>query len=70
MGYIHDVERQLRKLLDNRQYEALTEDDERALVMFVKEKILESYRNGQASKVKQDTGAPQPPNKPARNYQK
>ena len=70
MGYIHDVERQLRKLLDNRQYDALTEDDERALVTFVKEKILESYQNGQASKVKQDTGAPQQPKKPTKNYKK
>ena len=38
MGYIHDLERELRELLRN--------SDEVLLIKFVKEKVLESYRNG------------------------
>jgi hypothetical protein len=38
MTYIRDLERELRALLQ--------EGDEKAIIRFVKEKALESYRNG------------------------
>ena len=42
MGYIQEVEQGLRVLLVNTR-----PDDQEAIVRFVKEKVLESYRNGQ-----------------------
>ena len=42
MSYIHEVEQGLRVLLTNTRPE-----DREAIVRFVKEKVLESYRNGQ-----------------------
>ena len=42
MGYIHDVEKGLRVLLTNSW-----PDDQEAIVRYCKDKILESYRNGQ-----------------------
>ena len=38
MGYIQDFERELTTLLEN--------GDEQAIVKFVKEKVIESYKNG------------------------
>lgn len=38
MGYIQDIEREVRELLDA--------GDTDAVVRFVKEKVLESYKNG------------------------
>ena len=38
MGYIQDLERELRRLL--------AEGDDEIVIKFVKEKILESYKNG------------------------
>ena len=38
MGYIHDLERDLIELLQ--------EGDEQAVIKFVKEHIVESYKNG------------------------
>ncbi len=37
-GYLRDIEKELKKLL--------AEGDDEATVRFVKEKVLESYRNG------------------------
>ncbi len=42
MGHLQDVEAELR--------ERLAKDDSEAVVAWVKEKILESYRNGQKAR--------------------
>ena len=42
MGYIQDVEKGLRVLLTN-----VRQDDQEKIVRYCKDKILESYRNGQ-----------------------
>lgn len=43
MGYIHEVEQGLRVLLVNMS----RQEDREAIVRYCKDKILESYRNGQ-----------------------
>ena len=42
MGYIRDLERELQGMLDG-----LPEDQANQIVKFVKQKVYESYRNGQ-----------------------
>ena len=56
MGYIHEVERGLRVLLAN-----VRPDDQEAIVRFCKEKILESYRNGQEAATNGTTSTPAAP---------
>jgi len=46
MGYIHDVEEKLRELLEYGAGEGDVKADQEAVVHFVKERLLESYRNG------------------------
>lgn len=41
MGYIYDVEKDLRVLLAN-----VRPDDQEAIIRYCKDKILESYHNG------------------------
>ncbi len=45
MGYINDIGRELEDLLEN-----MPEEDRPAVIKFCKDKILESYRNGQGMK--------------------
>ena len=47
MGYIRDLERELREMLDE-----LPEDKVEPVVKFVKEKVYESYQNGHGSSAK------------------
>jgi hypothetical protein len=48
MGYIRDLERELREMLDGLSPEKTDE-----VVKFVKEKVYDSYQNGRSSKRKQ-----------------
>jgi len=41
MGYIRDLERELREMLDG-----LPDDKVEAVLKFVKDKVYESYKNG------------------------
>ena len=45
MGYIQKVEHEIRELLANTRFE-IEPEDEQLITAFVKEKVLESYRNG------------------------
>ena len=56
MGYIHEVEKGLRVLLANVQ-----PDDQEAIVRYCKDKILESYRNGQEAAKNGTAPAPAAP---------
>ena len=56
MGYIHDVEKGLRVLLAN-----VRPEDQEAIVRYCKDKILESYRNGQEAATNGTAPAPAAP---------
>jgi|AntAceMinimDraft_16_1070373.scaffolds.fasta_scaffold52214_3 hypothetical protein len=44
MGYMRDLEHELREMLDE-----LPEEEVEPVIKFVKEKVYESYQNGQGS---------------------
>ncbi len=56
MGYLQDVEKGLRILLVNTR-----PDDQEAIVHYCKDKILESYRNGQEAAKNGTADAPATP---------
>lgn len=45
MGYMQDVEQELRRTFDE-LLPALPKENEQALVQWIKDRLLESYRNG------------------------
>jgi len=47
MGYMRDLEHKLREMLDE-----LPEEEVEPVIKFIKEKIYESYQNGQGSSTK------------------
>ena len=62
MGYMQEFERELRELIDATQPYASDSEEVERLVRFVKEKQLESYRNGQSAGPSRQVG-----NAPSRN---
>ena len=77
MGYIHDlgesIEKRLVALEEVWKEGTVDECDKQRyeIVKFIKEKILESYKNGlKTGKGEGDSNTPRAPRKPARTYQK
>ncbi len=77
MGYIHDIGKETEErlaALEEAWKEGTVEECDKQryeLVKFVKEKVLESYKNAlKADKKEQETSAPRAPQKPVRNYKK
>ncbi len=77
MGYIHDIGKETEErlaALEEVWKEGTVEDCDKQryeLVKFVKEKILESYKNAlKAGKEEQEASATRAPSNPARNYKK
>ncbi len=77
MGYIHDIGKETEErlaALEEVWKEGTVEDCDKQryeFVKFVKEKILESYKNAlKAGKEEQGASATRAPSKPARNYKK
>ena len=77
MGYIHDIGKETEErlaALEEVWKEGTVEDCDKQryeLVKFVKDKVLESYKNAlKAGKEEQETSASRVPSKPARNYKK
>ena len=77
MGYIHDIGEEFNTRLG--ELEMVCQEDtieacdkkRMALITWVKEKALESYRNGlKAGKGEGDNSTSRAPRKPSRNYQK
>lgn len=54
MGYIQDMERELKALLEGLP----DEDKKKNIIKYMKEKVLESYRNGLEERNKERKGGP------------
>lgn len=62
MGYLQDFEQELRHKIDATQPYAVDSAEVEQLVKFVKEHVLESYKNGtKATKTIDDRGATHKP---------
>ena len=63
-GHLQVIDHELTAMIEEGK-------DTKSIVKWVKERVLESYKNGlQAGKGEQETSAPRAPSKPLRNYKK